>query len=144
MRPWPGRLVGLARGPPRICARERRSARGRAAKERAWQLQLRLRPFRFACSEHARPLRHPPAHNLPLLARACAGAASFLSASDARSRDDYFMAIAFLSAQRSKDPKKQVGACIVNSERVIVGIGYNGFPRGCAVRTRTLPPQPQS
>lgn len=54
------------------------------------------------------------------------------------------MAIAFLSAQRSKDPKKQVGACIVNSERVIVGIGYNGFPRGCAVRTRTLPPQPQS
>ena len=42
------------------------------------------------------------------------------------------MAIAFLSSQRSKDPKKQVGACIVNAERVIVGIGYNGFPRGCA------------
>ena len=37
-----------------------------------------------------------------------------------------------MSAQRSKDPKKQVGACIVNSERIIVGIGYNGFPRGCA------------
>ena len=41
------------------------------------------------------------------------------------------MQLAQLSAQRSKDPKKQVGACIVNSERVIVGIGYNGFPRGC-------------
>jgi dCMP deaminase len=49
------------------------------------------------------------------------------------------MAIAFLSSQRSKDPKKQVGACIVNSDRVIVGIGYNGFPRcvaALALRTR--------
>jgi dCMP deaminase len=41
------------------------------------------------------------------------------------------MAVAFLSAQRSKDPKKQVGACIVDANKVIVGIGYNGFPRGC-------------
>ena len=44
---------------------------------------------------------------------------------------DYFMSIAFLSAQRSKDPSSQVGACIVNKENKIVGIGYNGFPRGC-------------
>lgn len=42
------------------------------------------------------------------------------------------MALAFLSAQRSKDPNKQVGACIVSRERIILGIGYNGFPRGCA------------
>jgi dCMP deaminase len=41
------------------------------------------------------------------------------------------MALAFLSAQRSKDPNKQVGACIVGRNRIIVGIGYNGFPRGC-------------
>lgn len=46
--------------------------------------------------------------------------------------DDYFMALAFLSAQRSKDPNKQVGACIVSPDRIILGIGYNGFPRGCA------------
>ncbi|PRW45007.1 Deoxycytidylate deaminase isoform A [Chlorella sorokiniana] len=46
--------------------------------------------------------------------------------------DDYFMAVAFLSAQRSKDPNKQVGACIVDANNVICGIGYNGFPRGCA------------
>ena len=45
--------------------------------------------------------------------------------------DDYFMSIAFLSAMRSKDPSTQVGACIVNNENKIVGIGYNGFPRGC-------------
>ena len=45
--------------------------------------------------------------------------------------DDYFMAVSFLSAQRSKDPEDQQGACIVDEEKRIVGIGYNGFPRGC-------------
>ncbi|CAH1792458.1 unnamed protein product, partial [Owenia fusiformis] len=45
---------------------------------------------------------------------------------------EYFMAIAFLSAQRSKDPASQVGACIVNEENKIVGIGYNGMPNGCS------------
>lgn len=44
--------------------------------------------------------------------------------------DDYFMAVAELSAQRSKDPSTQVGACIVNVKRRIIGIGYNGFPMG--------------
>jgi len=46
--------------------------------------------------------------------------------------DDYFMSVAFLSAQRSKDPNKQVGACIVGEDKLILGVGYNGFPRGCA------------
>ena len=46
--------------------------------------------------------------------------------------DDYFMAVALLSAQRSKDPNTQVGACIVNSQKRIVGVGYNGFPTGCS------------
>lgn len=46
--------------------------------------------------------------------------------------DDYFMSVAFLSAQRSKDPRTQVGACIVNQDERIVGIGYNGMPRGCS------------
>ncbi|CAH0560212.1 unnamed protein product [Brassicogethes aeneus] len=45
--------------------------------------------------------------------------------------DEYFMATAFLAAKRSKDPCSQVGACIVNNENVIVGIGYNGMPKGC-------------
>ena len=26
----------------------------------------------------------------------------------------------------------KVGACIVDSRKRIVGIGYNGFPRGCS------------
>mmetsp|Transcript_70933 Transcript_70933/g.122960 ORF Transcript_70933/g.122960 Transcript_70933/m.122960 type:complete len:310 (+) Transcript_70933:71-1000(+) len=46
--------------------------------------------------------------------------------------DDYFMSVAFLTAMRSKDPSTQVGACIVNEQNRIVGVGYNGFPSGIA------------
>ncbi len=46
--------------------------------------------------------------------------------------DEYFMGIAMLSAKRSKDPSTQVGACIVDKDNKIVGIGYNGFPIGCS------------
>jgi dCMP deaminase len=52
--------------------------------------------------------------------------------SAALSWDDYFMAIAGLSAQRSKDPSTQVGACIVDPNKKIIGVGYNGFPTGCS------------
>lgn len=48
------------------------------------------------------------------------------------SRDQYFMWVALLSAQRSKDPLTQVGACIVNNDKVIVGTGYNWFPKWCS------------
>jgi len=46
--------------------------------------------------------------------------------------DEYFMAVALLSAQRSKDPNTQVGACVANDQNKIVGVGYNGFPIGCS------------
>jgi len=46
--------------------------------------------------------------------------------------EECFMAIAQLSAKRSKDPSTQVGACIVNKNKRIIGIGYNGFPTGCS------------
>jgi dCMP deaminase len=45
--------------------------------------------------------------------------------------DEYFMGIAMLSAQRSKDSSTQVGACIVNDKHKIVSVGYNGMPTGC-------------
>ena len=45
--------------------------------------------------------------------------------------DEYFMGIALLSAQRSKDSGTQVGACIVSQENKILTVGYNGMPRGC-------------
>ncbi|MEA4890177.1 MAG: dCMP deaminase family protein [Clostridiaceae bacterium] len=52
--------------------------------------------------------------------------------SDYISWDEYFMGIALLSAQRSKDPNTQVGACIVNQQHKIVSVGYNGMPIGCS------------
>ena len=45
--------------------------------------------------------------------------------------DEYFMGVAKLSARRSKDPNTQVGACIINEDKRIIGIGYNGLPWGC-------------
>lgn len=50
---------------------------------------------------------------------------------DYLSWDEYFMGVALLSAERSKDPGTQVGAVIVNNENRIVSVGYNGMPRGC-------------
>ena len=44
--------------------------------------------------------------------------------------DEYFMAVAKLSAMRSKDPNTQVGACIVGQDNRILSIGYNGAPNG--------------
>lgn len=54
-----------------------------------------------------------------------------LKRSDYISWDEYFMGIAMLSAERSKDNSTQVGACIVNSDNKIVSVGYNGMPTGC-------------
>lgn len=45
--------------------------------------------------------------------------------------DEYFMGLSHLSALRSKDPNTQVGACIVDNDKKVVSIGYNGMPRGC-------------
>lgn len=45
--------------------------------------------------------------------------------------DQYFMGVALLAAQRSKDPGSQVGACIVNRDNRILSVGYNGMPAGC-------------
>ena len=46
--------------------------------------------------------------------------------------DDYFMGVALLAAERSKDPNTQVGACIVDEQNRILSTGYNGFPLGCS------------
>lgn len=75
---------------------------------------------------HAHPRKmslHTPARKPDPYHRA--GRSTYLS------WDDYFMSVAFLSAQRSKDPNKQVGAVIVGPGKIICGVGYNGFPRGC-------------
>ena len=40
------------------------------------------------------------------------------------------MGKAFFSVMKSKDPSTQVGACIIDEDKKIIGIGYNGFPQG--------------
>ena len=49
---------------------------------------------------------------------------------DRPSWDDYFMAIAAMASQRSLDPSTAHGAVVVNDDRQIIGIGYNGPPPG--------------
>ena len=51
---------------------------------------------------------------------------------DTLSWDEYFMGLAHLSALRSKDPNTQVGAAIVDENKRVVSVGYNGFPKGCS------------
>ena len=41
--------------------------------------------------------------------------------------DEYFMGVAQLAAERSKDPSTRVGACIVDGEKRILSTGYNGW-----------------
>lgn len=41
-----------------------------------------------------------------------------------------FLKLADHVAQWSKDPSTKVGAVIVDGDRRVVGMGYNGFPRG--------------
>ena len=40
------------------------------------------------------------------------------------------MRIAHVIADRSKDPSTQAGAVIVDKNNIVLGLGYNGFPKG--------------
>jgi dCMP deaminase len=44
--------------------------------------------------------------------------------------DKRFLRIAQEISTWSKDPSKQIGAVIVNSDKRILATGYNGFPKG--------------
>ncbi len=44
--------------------------------------------------------------------------------------NSYFMLVAQSVAIRSKDPKTQVGCCIVGKNNRILALGYNGMPIG--------------
>lgn len=44
--------------------------------------------------------------------------------------DECFMRMAHVIAERSKDPSTQAGSVIVDQNNIVVGMGYNGFPRG--------------
>jgi deoxycytidylate deaminase len=40
------------------------------------------------------------------------------------------MKIAHIIADRSCDPSTQAGSVVVSNNNVVVGMGYNGWPRG--------------
>lgn len=44
--------------------------------------------------------------------------------------DECFMRMAHVIAERSKDPSTHTGAVVVTDRNIVVGVGYNGFPRG--------------
>jgi len=44
--------------------------------------------------------------------------------------DECFMRLAHVIAERSKDPSTQNGAVVATLDNIIVGLGYNGWPRG--------------
>ena len=44
--------------------------------------------------------------------------------------DRRFLELADHIASWSRDPSTKVGACIIDSKRHVVSVGYNGFPRG--------------
>jgi len=46
--------------------------------------------------------------------------------------DEFYIAMAEGVASKSKDPSTKVGAVIVDDRHNMVGMGYNGFPRGVA------------
>jgi len=43
---------------------------------------------------------------------------------------EYSMLLAFAAAKRSEDPHRRVGACALNKDKMVVGLGYNGLASG--------------
>lgn len=44
--------------------------------------------------------------------------------------DERFLKLCEHVSEWSKDPRTKVGACVVNDDKQVIGLGYNGFPRG--------------
>lgn len=44
--------------------------------------------------------------------------------------DQYFISMAVLVGQKSKDPNTKVGAVVVDTRNCVIGVGFNGPPQG--------------
>ena len=44
--------------------------------------------------------------------------------------NEYALELASVAAKKSKDPWRQVGACLLRHDNTVAGIGFNGFPAG--------------
>jgi len=44
--------------------------------------------------------------------------------------NEYAINLAYAVSEKSKDPWRKVGACILRADNSIAAVGYNGFPAG--------------
>ena len=56
--------------------------------------------------------------------------------------DEYFMKIAEVVASKSKDPSSKMGCVIVDKNKRVVSLGYNGMPQGADESKMTLSERP--
>jgi dCMP deaminase len=47
--------------------------------------------------------------------------------------DEYALDLAKTASQRSEDPYRKVGACALNKDHMVLGLGYNGLASGKVV-----------
>ena len=47
-----------------------------------------------------------------------------------REWDEYFMKIAETVALKSKDPSSKMGCCVVDQNKRVIALGYNGMIQG--------------
>ena len=59
-----------------------------------------------------------------------------------RAWDEYFMKIAETVALKSKDPSSKMGCCVVDQNKRVVSLGYNGMIQGANEAKMTLSERP--
>ena len=59
-----------------------------------------------------------------------------------REWDEYFMKIAETVALKSKDPSSKMGCCVVDQNKRVVSLGYNGMIQGADESKMTLSERP--
>jgi dCMP deaminase len=47
--------------------------------------------------------------------------------------EEYALKLAFIASERSSDPWKKVGCCILRHDNSIASLGYNGEPKGQSI-----------
>ena len=50
----------------------------------------------------------------------------------------YALKLAETAALRSEDPYQQVGACALNKEHMVLGLGYNGLATGTNIEEESF------
>jgi deoxycytidylate deaminase len=84
-------------------------------------------------------MEHKDFKGIPGLDEAMLNPIAWVAGQKKPSWDNYFMAMTFLAAMRSPDRQTKQGAVIVDwDSKTILGIGYNGHPRGLTSQLPTM------